>query len=546
MKKVSAFFALLMVAALLVSLVACGTSDASSAAPQGSSAQTSSAASTGDAQTPAPTGNTYTLMAQQGAVTGDWNDYWLFQKINEDTGLQFDITMVSLEGLQEKKNLSLATGDYPDFFLAGILTAEDIANYSAQGVFIPLEDYINEEYTPNLMAAFEKYPDLKASLYSPDGHIYNITGLNAGPAAFNRFNSWINVDWAAALDVPVPTTLDEFYNYLVAVKNGDPNGNGEADEIPFGGRYDNEYFANLACVLTAFGLCEKGWEVQNGTVQYNPAMPIYKDFLAFMNKMYTEGLLDPEYFTQSDEQFFAKQVQNQYGVFADYAHWVRMYNEENVWGQYDGWAPMTSEFNATPIWPAYDVSPLGAFVITDKCADPQDLMRLVDWFYDQEHSDWSIQGVPVGMWPEDASIGFEFVPVEGGKVIEHHWPEEYEDYQTFKTQRLTADYGTFPNIPSTDLIASGPQGVLEDAIGKYRTPYYKVGWPSIKYTGEEADEIALIQVDITSYADQMISRFIVGEVSLDEFDTFVQGLKDRNLDRLIEIQQGAYDRWANS
>lgn len=30
----------------------------------------------------------------------------------------------------------------------------------------------------------------------------------------------------------IPTTLEEYYNYLVAVKEKDPNGNGIADEIP--------------------------------------------------------------------------------------------------------------------------------------------------------------------------------------------------------------------------------------------------------------------------------------------------------------------------
>lgn len=490
--------------------------------------------------------NTYTLMGQQGATSGDWNNYWIFDKIEEDLGMKFDITMVSTEGLQEKKNLALASGEYPDFFLAGILTEEDIATYSAQGVFIPLEDYINEEYTPNLVAAFEKYPELKASLYYPDGHIYNITGLNASKIAANRFLSWINVDWCEKLGMEVPKTLDEYYEYLVGVKNNDLNGNGQNDEIPMGGRYNTEYFRNLTPILTALGMAESTYEVVDGKVRYNPAEPVYKEFLTYMNKLWSEGLIDPEYFTQSEEQYFAKQVQNQYGVFADYASWVRMYNEEDVWGQYDAWDPMTSEYNDEQMWPAYSVSPLGAFVITNKCENPQDLMRLVDWFYDTEHSDWSIQGVPVGMWPDDPEIGWTTKDVEGGREVVQTWPEEYEDYQTFNHQLCTADYGTFPNIPSSDLVATGPQKVLEDAMWEHLSPYYKVGWPTMKYTAEEAEEIALIQVDVTSYTDQMFSKFVTGEVSLDEFDTFVQGLKDRNLDRLLEIQQQVYDRWASN
>ena len=87
--------------------------------------------------------------------------------------------------------------------------------------------------------------------------------------------------------------------------------------------------------------------------------------------------------------------------------------------------------------------------------------------------------------------------------------------------------------------------MLEEATRQHRVPFYHVGWPTLKYTAEEADEIALIKVDIDDYFNQMFAKFVTGEESLDNFDAFVQGLKDRNLDRLVELQQQAYDRWAS-
>ena len=74
-----------------------------------------------------------------------------------------------------------------------------------------------------------------------------------------------------------------------------------------------------------------------------------------------------------------------------------------------------------------------------------------------------------------------------------------------------------------------------------------MGWPStIKYTAEEADELALITTDIESYTDEMVTKIITGELPLDQFDTFREGLKTRNLDRMLEIHQAAYDRWAKT
>lgn len=53
----------------------------------------------------------------------------------------------------------------------------------------------------------------------------------------------------AELDVPV--TLDDWYNVLKAFKEQDPNGNGEADEIPYTTRNTQ---AGVLAFMEAFGI----------------------------------------------------------------------------------------------------------------------------------------------------------------------------------------------------------------------------------------------------------------------------------------------------
>ena len=43
----------------------------------------------------------------------------------------------------------------------------------------------------------------------------------------------------------------------------------------------------------------------------------------------------------------------------------------------------------------------------------------------------------------------------------------------------------------------------------------------------------------------MEAKMIVGEIGLDQFDAYVQGLYDRGLERYLEINQAAYERWAS-
>ena len=49
--------------------------------------------------------------------------------------------------------------------------------------------------------------------------------------------------------------------------------------------------------------------------------------------------------------------------------------------------------------------------------------------------------------------------------------------------------------------------------------------------------------DIDTYMDETVSKFVVGDLSLDQFDSFVQQLKDMGLEDCIAIEQAAYDRY---
>ena len=75
---------------------------------------------------------------------------------------------------------------------------------------------------------------------------------------------------------------------------------------------------------------------------------------------------------------------------------------------------------------------------------------------------------------------------------------------------------------------------------------YNMPNSGLNLTQAESDESNSISSDIETYTQENIAKFITGGKSLDEFDDFVATLKDLNIDRLIEIEQAAYDRYLNS
>ena len=164
----------------------------------------------------------------------DPNTFEMCKKYEEETGIHINWIGVSQDGLEERKNLMWASGDYPDILGPSIPNDSDINMYGPMGIIIPLNEYIDKY--PNTFRANcggeEVWNNVWGKLTYPDGNIY------AFPTVMDYFNCdntvpSINIDWLEKLGMKMPETPDEFVEYLRAVKTQDPNGNGKADEIPF-------------------------------------------------------------------------------------------------------------------------------------------------------------------------------------------------------------------------------------------------------------------------------------------------------------------------
>ncbi|MBE7032265.1 MAG: hypothetical protein E7401_04805 [Ruminococcaceae bacterium] len=65
---------------------------------------------------------------------------------------------------------------------------QDVAKYAAQGILLPMEDYITEENTPNIWRMFREQPTIKAISTSPDGHIYSLPSYGGNKSSFQKDN----------------------------------------------------------------------------------------------------------------------------------------------------------------------------------------------------------------------------------------------------------------------------------------------------------------------------------------------------------------------
>lgn len=486
---------------------------------------------------------TLTLMAP-GVGMSEWEDMPTLQEYSKMTNIEFEYDTPPQSDFATRLNLAFASGDLPDIIYAGgpnSLNASLEVDYGEQGLLIPLEDML-EDYAPNFYQLMEEHPEIRQSITTTDGHIYALPNVvQSDTSSWIMGPVWYNGEWLDALGVEeLPQTVEEFYELMVRFRDEDPNGNGEQDEIPIS---DVALNGIRGWIMPAFGI--KGWgiEEQDGVVRYTFATENFRGYLEFMNRLFEEGLLDPETFSQSGEQKQAKGQNNQIGVFQDWFSYFTTGRSEEEALNDPMFGPLTSEFLEEPLMPMDPGIKRGSFVITKENPSPEASLRWIDYFYTPEGYEFINHGPEGYLW--------EWEDEEGGAKVynEEVDPDNRENYRG----TITPAYGiTIPGL-SVELDPIGGERsafsdfLLEETQEKIEA-HGEVIFPLVYLTSEEQAEVNTIKVDLETYVVESEAAFITGnkELNDDTWNEYMGTLEQIGVDRLVEIHQAAYDRWVEA
>ncbi|NMB96458.1 MAG: extracellular solute-binding protein, partial [Clostridiaceae bacterium] len=217
-------------------------------------------------------------------------------QIAAENNINFEITSALESSYKETRDILLAGGEYPDFFINSDVDGE---LYGAQeGILIPLDDLIRT-YAPNLTKMMDER-DAWDFLTCTDGHIYTL------PAFWDQTPRdgvlWLNEKWLNNLGLKEPTSLEELYQVLKAFKEKDANGNGDPnDEIPFlSMKYNDALPQTLYILLNYFDyryMAEFKLIVEGDKVRFFPLTDECREALGYFTKLYQEGLVNQDCFT---------------------------------------------------------------------------------------------------------------------------------------------------------------------------------------------------------------------------------------------------------
>jgi len=551
---------LLLCAILALGLTACTnntpeTSGAptASAAPKASAAPTASPA---DEPAPADAGTVVYPLVTEGSVTFTWlydvqapattlftdlqEDNMVWREVRKRTGIDIEFDIVTPATQNERFNLVIASGDYPDLNKLAYLYTGGADKAIEDGVYLRCNELV-EEYMPDYYRELVNRNLMKEAV-TDSGNMFGIGQINA-TVQLQFVGLVINETWCKELGLGLPSTYDETYEVLKRFKN-EKGSNGPMELTSYG---YNSY------LTTGFGFnsgpnIASFYSDNNGVAECGLLNPNFRTYVETMRKWYNEGLIDPDFVSRQSAGYIPNPDVNRLSsgdnaLFNCYYQCVgSYYYDMGLITENWSYAPIQNLSREKGVRNSIggninDLPLAGICAIHTTCKDPVLAARFLNFFY-----------TPEGELL--ANYGFE------GETFEYNDKGEPElmDWLMFPDTGVTSW-----NMWIANLIGNGPllyhwsrSSAEDDKLavcdaawaGDLPNGQYSSCLPrNMTYTPEESAEMSTIGNDISTFVQEHVARFIMGVLPMDEWDPFIENIKDMGIDRVTEIVNASFKRY---
>lgn len=471
-------------------------------------------------------------------------------------------TSISMEGAINNEdyyttlNPMLNTGDFPDVFFCVPGSTNKAYNEWADeedGILINIDDILN--------ANPGEYPNLETYLHSEQYANIQFGGgrrtLIPYTSAASGWGIYWREDWLKAVgevntetgEALLPQTLADFERVFYKFTYGDPDGNGKKDTYGMSPGNLAHYFQVF---IHAFG-GSTDWDLDgNDKLTYQYTTQEAKNCLTWLNKLYADGVIDPEFNTNNNDSDRTDFEQSRSGCIVTNAGAHVAWVAEplcKIQG-YDGivcmgpaplgtgkTAPATTvggkSYGSGVVLGVKDAGGFsnwggywGGFSITKACKNPEAVCRLFDYLLSEEGSMLVAYGIE----------GVHYT-IEDGKIVPNieNREKELDRFLTSPDENGNPVPTGFwnPGItlgPTVDMTRSTP--------GKAYAPRddYKTYSPKLYHLAETADlyntkTVASRLINVTGYPSSTLSAMAkIEEESSSFFIQAIMGKKNLTSD----------------
>ncbi len=497
MKKFKKSITLILALALIISMFAgCGKDDEGSKGSNSGSNETENASASdenGLAQI-----SMMTFDFEGSPLSGD-HAQEVVATMEEHTQTKVDFSWVPSDNYDERLGLTLASPDDMPMIIAVPSMTSAITSAAEAGAFWDLNDFMfDSEKYPNLSQANQ---NVNKSLTVND----QLIGVyRARP--IGRLGMGYRADWAEALGIDEPETIEDLYDMMYQFTYNDPDGNGEDDTY---GLSLCKYTGPLDVIQTYFGVGNEWAEVDGKLVPVHQTSE-YMEALRWLKKMYDDGLVYADWAVR-DTATWQDDVKNgECGIFIDVLDgsrriWDYFVNNEipavdgtsyelatmNLVGTINDKTLATSGYN-------------GFFVITKAAKTEEDVVACLN-FLDKMSDDAMITLSSYGLegihWQKDENGNLENL-VAGDAVAA----------KAFAALNQTVAY--IPNMKATDIGPEMTERLIIEEEVKASNVDYAVFNPAAAYI-VNSETYSLSGANLDEIIDNARTQYISGEIDED-------------------------------
>lgn len=474
---------------------------------------------------PTPQPAAFSILYNERATQPFRPDWFILDEYRKQQNVTFDVQTGDDAEYGRAIMQALESEAIPDIILK--VWPDQVETYATSGLLLPFSDYAAQ--MPHFMA-YIKAHGLENELHKlrlSDGKYYVLPGYRRQI----QVQQWIyRQDLFEQHGLATPTTYDELFDALVELKELYP----DATPIttPWGG-------AHLLAMLGAGYGIPAGWagvrdyDPATDAWRYAPATAEYRELHRFLHRAYAAGILDPEYFTQSDEEFTNKLTDGR--AFATVT-WItsgfkKWDDALHANGIPDGkWAPFPVPASTLGQKALPPVDPFRkGLVVPARMADDPDFDRLLQFLDWAIYSDagmtlttWGVEDVTYAETPQGKTLlpG----PADGAEPVTDYTAaygletifnlNENEEFEDFKKPPEIVEF-------LDDSLAAGDAAPLD---------------PNLKLDASAVEAIRLLNEKLDPYVANASRAFITGEMDVDaDWDAYVEGLAERGYETLEVI-----------
>jgi len=427
-------------------------------------------------------------------------------EIEKRTGVRLQVSGVPSVDWSQKVKTMMATADIPDLL---ILDQTEAKSFFDSGIFLCVSD--NYDKVPNVKRLVDANPQAK-KMFSADGKMYTIPQFARVGLTLAQY-PMIREDLMKKHGLKSPATFQELSDTLRQLKKLYP------DSYPMSCRSGNVVQMFSYAMGSGNGIYFDQDKGNRWT--YGPVMPEYKEMLVYLNGLFKDGVLDPDYLSNKQQQWQERMSTGRsffsYDNHTFFPNFTKALQKQDPNAAFGPMQTFTTSKGMRRSW-LYSKYWTSSYAISAKVKDRGAVLKFMNWLYGDEGADVTNFGVE----GRDYTKSGNEITIAPALAQKHSADADpWRGYMSDIGAGLLAVAGYVDERTQFAYLSAREKAVV-DTINQ--DPGMRSFMFTPVFNQTELDQLKNLQTKLDTTVGEAAHQFIMGEKPLADFDSWAASI----------------------